>query len=307
MDVLLWLIVAVATVVLVVSGLIASGKAPSMLQSGRFANLQIPAVRDSGKSSVAKPLAQSAAPTSRATSVATAAPAQMVSSVMTTAPITPLDDQRLDRLEARVDRLERELVQRLDILSSSLREQRRDESDRFARLESLLGRQDESLRRAIADDIAARAPRLDSPRLAERRAEAVADLYGRLARFEAALAQASTPVLLPGEAYAPPAEITEDVMVWDNWKDVGDRAFALADAVNAQRLQLSSATGAELTAFITLLRGQLTRSIYPNVGEAVTAEQRDALRAALVVLAVELPKVRRALDTEYRSVYPSLD
>ncbi|MBA3415590.1 MAG: hypothetical protein H0U10_10240, partial [Chloroflexia bacterium] len=108
--------------------------------------------------------------------------------------------------------------------------------------------------------------------------------------------------LLPGEAYAPPVEFLPEALAWENWKDVGERAFSLADAFSAQRLCLSDLARQELAAFITTLRGALTRAVYPNLVPDPTPEQLDALRSALGSLAAELPRVRRTLEAEFRSL-----
>jgi hypothetical protein len=88
-------------------------------------------------------------------------------------------------------------------------------------------------------------------------------------------------------------------LIWENWNEVGERAFALAETYSAQRLHLSGQTRSDVGAFVTTLRTLLTRSVYPNVqGEADTTHQA-ALRAALAEIAAELPKVRDLLETEY--------
>ncbi|CAA9576851.1 MAG: hypothetical protein AVDCRST_MAG59-4225, partial [uncultured Thermomicrobiales bacterium] len=141
----------------------------------------------------------------------------------------------------------------------------------------------------------------------ERRAEAAMGVYAGVARLESSLAQVTNPILLPGEAYAPPVEFLPESLAWENWKDVGERAFSLADAISAQRLCFSDPTRQELTAFITTLRGALTRAIYPNLVPDPTPEQLDGLRSALGALAGELPRVRRALETEFRSLSGPVD
>jgi hypothetical protein len=74
----------------------------------------------------------------------------------------------------------------------------------------------------------------------------------------------------------------------------------MADTYSAQRLYLSEQARSDVGAFITALRLLLTRSIYPNLHTDLNAAQQDALREALDEIAAELPKVRSALDREYR-------
>ncbi len=66
-------------------------------------------------------------------------------------------------------------------------------------------------------------------------------------------------------------------------------------------MYLSEKTREELGAFVTALRVTLTRSIYPNLHADADTTQQAALRAALEQVALELPRVRRALDAEYRT------
>jgi hypothetical protein len=137
--------------------------------------------------------------------------------------------------------------------------------------------------------------------VSDRRSDVSADLYARLARLEAALAAVTNPILLPGEAYAPPAELLPEALIWENWNDVGERAFALADAFSAQRLYLSEQTRLELGEFVTSLRVMLTRAVYPNLQPEPGREQQLALRAALDAIAAELPRVRATIEQEFRA------
>lgn len=132
------------------------------------------------------------------------------------------------------------------------------------------------------------------------RAEACSELYARLARLEWAMAAVTNPALLPGEAYGPPQELPPAALVWENWNDVGERAFALADGFSVQRLHLSVETAAELRAFITSLRMLLTRSIYPNLRPDANVAQLATLQAALGEIAAELPRIRDTIESEFR-------
>ena len=214
----------------------------------------------------------------------------------------------LARLAERVERQGDLLVARLDGLSRDTATAREEAVARQAAAEA---RQEAALERLRAHLVtalaahdaatAARDARLARLPLAERQADAAAELYARLARLEAAVAAVTNPILLPGEPYVPPAEFLAEALAWENWKDVGERAFAFADHFNTQRLHLSEPTRNEVAAFVTTLRGLLTRSVYPNLRPDPTPAQLQALRAALDQLAAALPPVRDRLAGEYRA------
>ena len=132
-----------------------------------------------------------------------------------------------------------------------------------------------------------------------RRMETSAELYAHLARFEAALATVTNPILLPGEPYTPPAELPPESLIWENWNEVGERAFALAETYSAQRVHLSAQSRADVGAFVTTLRTLLTRSVYPNVQREADMAHQSALHGALAEIAAELPRIRDLLETEY--------
>lgn len=216
--------------------------------------------------------------------------------------------RRLSRLDERLEAVERERredVSRLRRDVATLTETvEATRSLLLAEVAALAPRQEAVLDRLRSDLVAAggaaRPAETDEPRALARRADSAADLYARVARFESALAQVTNPVLLPGEPYAPPAEFLPEALAWENWKDVGERAFALADGYSAQRLFLTDGARIEVAAFVTTLRGVLTRVVYPNLAVDAAGDQLDALRRALVTLAAELPTVRHALEREYR-------
>lgn len=165
-------------------------------------------------------------------------------------------------------------------------------------------RQDASfdrLRSDVVSAIGAGTTRRVADRMMEREIDALAELYTRLARLQAALAAVTQPMLLPGEPYHPAAELLPESLVWENWKDVGERAFALADHFNAHRLVLPAPLAAELAAFITTLRGELTGAIYPNLRPDASTGQRQTLQGALSHLATDLPIVRERLELAYRA------
>ena len=204
--------------------------------------------------------------------------------------------ERLDHVEAQLTALQREL---------------RDQRDAILRIgvELKLAGEAETARRDMAierlrGDVLAMVGQIGEERRnagRDRRAEIISELYARLARLETALSAVTNPVLLPGEPYAPPSEFLTEALIWENWNEVGERAFALADAYSAQRVYLSEQTREELGAFVTALRVTLTRSIYPNLHADADANQQAALRSALEQVALELPRARRALDSEYHA------
>lgn len=210
------------------------------------------------------------------------------------APISPPLAERLDQIEARVTDLcaaiERQNAQ-FTRLGAEL--QRRAEADE-ARREAMLER--------LRADLNAIAGRLASERPvgAERRLEVSAELYARVARLESALAAVTNPMLLPGEPYEAPGELLTEALIWENWNEVSERVFALADTFSAQRVHLSEKTRAETSAFITALRLLLTRSVYPNLHTDLDDAQQTALRSALDEIAGELRSLRGSLDREYR-------
>lgn len=140
----------------------------------------------------------------------------------------------------------------------------------------------------------------DGPRNA--RVATLADLYGRLARVEASLAALTNPILLPGEPYRVPDELVPDALKWDNWKDVGENAYALGEQFNLARIQLPHEVVAEMGDCITTLRTTLTSAIYPNLDATLSAEQTRTLRTGLGTIAEALSKLRTRLETDYRTL-----
>jgi len=132
--------------------------------------------------------------------------------------------------------------------------------------------------------------------------ETLSGLYIRLARVDTALAQLTTPILLPGEPYEAPDEFPPEALRWDNWKDVGETAYALGEYLTENRLRVAPETAAELETGVTALRIALTRSIYPNLQTLPSPEQEATLRAGLETLAVTLPRMRGLLETDYRAL-----
>jgi hypothetical protein len=206
---------------------------------------------------------------------------------------------RLDQFEERLDQITRAVDRHAAEIGQDLRQVR---SDLARQAESEDAHRDVAMERLRADLLAAlsRAAADGGSRPGSRRPDVSADLYARLARLEAALAAVTNPILLPGEAYAPPAEFLPEALIWENWNEVGERAFSLAEAYSSQRLHLSDETRGDIELFVTTLRTLLTRSVYPNLQLEPDAAQQSALRSALEEIAGEIPKVRQMLEREYR-------
>ena len=206
---------------------------------------------------------------------------------------------RLDRIEERLDQIARTFDQHAAEISQELR---RERSDRAQQAETEDVRRDAAMERLRADLLAAltRAAGDGGARPGSRRPDVSTDLYARLARLEAALAAVTNPILLPGEAYAPPAEFLPEALIWENWNEVGERAFSLAEGYSSQRLHLSEETRDDIERFVTTLRTLLTCSVYPNLQLEPDAAQQAALRSALEEIASEIPKARQMLEREYR-------
>jgi hypothetical protein len=206
---------------------------------------------------------------------------------------------RLDRFEERLDQIARAVDRHATEVGQNLQQVR---SELAHQAESEDARRDVAMERLRADLLAAlsRATADGGSRLGFRRPDVSSDLYARLARLEAALAAVTNPILLPGETYAPPAEFLPEALVWENWNEVGERAFSLAEAYSSQRLHLSEETRGDMELFVTTLRTLLTRSVYPNLQLEPDATQQVALRSALEEIAAEIPKVRQKLEREYR-------
>ena len=134
------------------------------------------------------------------------------------------------------------------------------------------------------------------------RAETLAELYLRLTRVETTLAALTSPILLPGEPYGVPEEFPPEALRWENWKEIGESAYALGDYFHGRRLQLEPVTAQAVTTCLTTLRVALTEQIYPNLKPLPTPEDADALRDGLTRIAEELAAVRARLEADYRNL-----
>ena len=129
---------------------------------------------------------------------------------------------------------------------------------------------------------------------------AMADLYGRLARVEASLTALTNPILLPGEPYDVPDDLVPEALKWDNWKEVGENAYALGEQFNLARIQLPGELVDEIGSCITTLRTTLTMAIYPNLDATLSPERTTVLRDGLGTISTSLATLRHRLETDYR-------
>jgi hypothetical protein len=225
---------------------------------------------------------------------------QTAYSVSSASSLEPVEFQ-LERLDTKLTELSRSIDRHEAALSALLRQSMSDLAQRAAVDDA---RSDAAVERLRADVLTALASaKADAERT--RRQEVCAELYVTLARFEAALASVSNPVLLPGEPYALPDELPASALIWENWNDVGERVFVLADTFNAQRLHLSHQTREDLGQFLTTLRTLLTGTIHPNLQSSVGSTQHLALRKALDEIAGKLLDVRDTLEREFEGKSPS--
>jgi hypothetical protein len=134
-----------------------------------------------------------------------------------------------------------------------------------------------------------------------RQSDATYDLYQRLAKLEATVVAVANPVLLPSERLTVPEQLAPENLAWEQWKEVGDAAFAFADSFNRNRLVFDDSTCRELSTFVTGVREQLTDSIYPNL-RTPTEDQRLLLRQALEQLGADISTARDRLEQLYREI-----
>ncbi|MGC4105227.1 MAG: hypothetical protein QM753_02580 [Thermomicrobiales bacterium] len=189
--------------------------------------------------------------------------------------------------DARLTRMESALtdVRRMpDDVGRSLREQEDRRQREFDRLQQEIGTM-----------------RLTLGRWGERRGEALADVYGNLAKVEVALAAVVNPMLLPGETLVLPTEFTPEALQWNAWGEVGERAFAFGNAFNQNRYVLDESLAVQVETFIMTLRQGLTRDVFPAVRDGnPTDAQIVQMRSGLSAIIEELPSVRRTIEVSYR-------
>lgn len=141
----------------------------------------------------------------------------------------------------------------------------------------------------------------DSPH-GQRRAEAISEVYMRLANVDAALSAVINPMLLPGEPLLVPDALYDDTLEWENWEDVGDRAFAFGETFNQNRFLLEPELAADIERFVALFREALTGTVYPVVQNPHRTQQhRQAMRQGLVTISDAIPPLRRELEDAWRT------
>lgn len=172
---------------------------------------------------------------------------------------------------------------------------------RLERVERDLVAQHDETRRRLAALLSARPTNgAEGERRRERRREVLTELYRRLAKIEVSIAAVTNPIQLPGEPYTVPTEFLPETLRWENWKDVGESAFAFADAFNAGRLDLDDEPAAEIAAFVTALRTALTQFVYPNLQPRPSLEQRQALQSGLTRIGNDIAVIRARIARAYR-------
>lgn len=203
--------------------------------------------------------------------------------------------------QAQLGRL-RERNTELESLATRYREQA--DTGTAAKQEAAAVKQDvERLREELTASVgkmSSTASSTDGPRTAQ--VAVLADLYGRLARVEASLAALTNPILLPGEPYSVPNELVPDALKWDNWKEVGESAYALGEQFNLARIQLPREVVEEMGSCITTIRTTLTTAIYPNLDATLSPERTQTLRSGLGTISHSLAKLRQRLELDYRSL-----
>jgi hypothetical protein len=201
-----------------------------------------------------------------------------------------MQEHQIAQLQARFSAIDERTGQELE---ESLREMR-------DHLDAELGRFREGMGGALAT-IAAR-QESGEEKIRSRQADAIADLYERLAKMESALLAVANPVLLPSERLVLPDQLAPEHLAWEQWKEVGDAAFSFADTFNRNRIVLDDATCRDLAVFVTSIREQLTRSVYPGLQRPQTDEQRQLFRQSLEQLGADISAARARLELVYREI-----
>jgi hypothetical protein len=132
---------------------------------------------------------------------------------------------------------------------------------------------------------------------------AIADLYEHLVRLDTAFLALANPVLLPGEPFTPADQVPADALRWESWKDIGDEAFAFAEAVAARRLHLDEELRRTAGEFVALIRQALTSHVYPALAPGARidpAERMGRVEATIQNLAVAIGEMRRTLEAAHR-------
>jgi hypothetical protein len=116
------------------------------------------------------------------------------------------------------------------------------------------------------------------------------------------LAGVVNPILLPGEALSVPGEFFADTLVWTNWNDVGERAYAFGEVFNQTRFVLEPDVADRIERFIATFRQALTSAVYPVLqSDNRTPAQLAQMRSGLESIVAALPPLRRDLEAAYRA------
>lgn len=145
------------------------------------------------------------------------------------------------------------------------------------------------------------ARKADSPYV-QKKNDAVGRLYQRLAQLEVALGAVVNPMLLPGEPISVPDSLYDDTMVWDNWGDVADRAYAFGEQFSQNRFLLEPDLADRVEVFISGFRSALTSTVYPIVqdGNASTQQRKD-MRDGIVSVVEGITPLRREFEHTWLS------
>jgi hypothetical protein len=247
------------------------------------------------------------------------APTPIDAPVSSATPALPARDVALARDDETLRRLKEELHGELRLAASRTREfdarltrieaQAVEMPDISTKLQGELAAARQQYRVEIERlQVSLRSVRQRAGSYGQRRGDALASLYGSLARVESSLASVVNPMLLPGEPLTIPAELPAEALNWNTWSDVGESAYTFGDVFNQHRLVLDPVTAADVERFIATLRQALTGSVYPTVRDGrPTPEKLTRMHAGLEAIVTELPRVRRKLEDAYRDEVASDD
>lgn len=136
----------------------------------------------------------------------------------------------------------------------------------------------------------------DSP-YSVRKNEAIGDLYQKLAQIDVALGAVVNPMLLPGEPISVPDSLYEDTLIWDNWGDVADRAYAFGESFSQSRFLLDADIANRIEMFISNFRTGLTTTVYPVVqNDQRTSQQLQQMRTGIVAVVDDITPLRREFE-----------
>lgn len=195
--------------------------------------------------------------------------------------------------------LSREFDARLNALESEVHSTRQLPETIDARVQSVTSETQARIARLRRDLNQSR--KSDSP-YSIRRNDAVSDLYQKLAQIDDALGTVINPMLLPGEPVSVPDTLYDDTMEWENWEEVGDRAYAFGQSFSQNRYLLDEALAEQVQGFIAAFREALTATVYPVVQNPNRSlQQRSQMRSGLVAVVEAISPLRRAFEESWSS------